>query len=157
MDEFKPPARRAMAILDTPEPDSVPAPKRRVSRKLIAAIDAMVMGECKDVTQAAAKVGMARESVSRALRKPHVSQLLRSKTRQRLDTAAARAGAVKVELLDSSNEMVRDRASDFVLALAGIAPAKDPAVAVNVNIKAGYIIDLSEPHEWSPLRIVSNE
>jgi DNA-binding phage protein len=99
MDEFKPPARRAMAVLDTPEPDSVPAPKRRVSRKLIAAIDAMVMGECKDVTQAAAKVGMARESVSRALRKPHISQLLRSKTRQRLDTAAARAGAVKVELL----------------------------------------------------------
>jgi hypothetical protein len=51
--------------------------------------------------------------------------------------------------------MVRDRASDFVLALAGIAPAKDPAVAVNVNIKAGFVIDLSEPDERPPLRIVS--
>jgi hypothetical protein len=43
---------------------------------------------------------------------------------------AARAGYVKGELLDSANEMVRDRASSFVLGLAGIAPA-DP------NLRSG--------------------
>jgi len=37
---------------------------------------------------------------------------------------------VKGELLDSANEMVRDRASSFVLGLAGIAPA-DP------NLRSG--------------------
>ena len=57
---------------------------------------------------------------------------------------AARAGAMKGELLDSDNEMVRDRASTFVLGLADIAPASAPALSVNLNIRAGYVIDLSD-------------
>jgi hypothetical protein len=63
---------------------------------------------------------------------------------KQLAIAAARAGAVKGELLDSDNEMVRDRASTFVLGLADIAPASAPALSVNLEIKAGYLIDLSD-------------
>jgi hypothetical protein len=58
--------------------------------------------------------------------------------------AAARAGATKVELLDSASELVRDRASTFVLGLAGIQPANQPSVNLNIDVKAGYVIDLTD-------------
>ena len=64
---------------------------------------------------------------------------------KRLGIATARAGATKIELLDSANELVRDRSSSFVLGLADIAPATTPALNVNIEMKAGYIVDLSEP------------
>lgn len=57
---------------------------------------------------------------------------------------AARAGAVKGELLDSDSEIARDRASTFALGLAGIAPATSPSVNLNIEVKAGYVIDLSD-------------
>jgi hypothetical protein len=89
----------------------------------------MVSGECKKISEAAEKVGLARESLSRALNKPHIAEHMRTKVVRSLALAAARAGATKVELLDSSNEMVRDRASSFVLGLADIAPATTPSPA----------------------------
>ena len=92
----------------------------------------------------AAKVGLARESLSRALSTPHVAEHLRQKVLRHLAIHAARAGATKTELLDSASEIVRDRASSFVLGLAGIQPATTPSVSVNLGIKAGYVIDLSD-------------
>jgi hypothetical protein len=100
----------------------------------------LVSGQCKQITQAAERVGLARESLGRALDKPHVAEYLRQKVLRHLATQAARAGAVKGELLDSDNEMVRDRASTFILGLADIAPATAPALNVNLEIKAGYVI-----------------
>jgi hypothetical protein len=88
----------------------------------------MVSGECKKITEAAEKVGLARESLSRALSKPYIAEHLRQKVLRSLAIAATRAGATKVELLDSANEMVRDRASSFVLGLAGIQPATSPSL-----------------------------
>jgi hypothetical protein len=75
MTEFKPPARRAMAVLDIPEPDSVPVPKRRVSRRIQDAMNAMVSGDCKNITEAAYKVGMERESLE-----PRACQAARHRT-----------------------------------------------------------------------------
>jgi hypothetical protein len=146
------PAKRALAVLDTPPP-AVPLPPKRISKKVRAAIDAMVSGDCKQIKEAAEKVGLARESLSRALSTPHVAEHLRQKVIRHLSIAAARAGAVKVDLLDSNNEMVRDRASTFVLGLADIAPASAPALSVNLEIKAGYVIDLSD--DPPALRVIS--
>ena len=141
------PAKRALAALDQPAPTDIGPPKR-ISPKVRAAIDAMVTGECKNITDAGAKVGLARESLSRALSTPHIAEHLRQKVLRHLAIHAARAGATKVDLLDSSNEMARDRASTFVLGLAGIAPATNPSISLNLEIKAGYIIDIApEPGE----------
>jgi hypothetical protein len=145
------PAKRALAALDQPAPADIGPPKR-ISKKVRAAIDAMVSGECKNITEAAAKVGLARESLSRALSTPHIAEYLRQKVMRHLAIHAARAGAVKVDLLDSSNEMARDRASTFVLGLAGIQPATSPSVNVNIELKAGYVIDLSD--DPAPMRTV---
>jgi hypothetical protein len=154
-----PPAKRALAVLDQPAP-AVPIPAKRISAKVRRAIDAMVSGECKRICDAAIKVGLARESLSRALSTPHVAEHLRQKVLRHLAIAAARAGAVKGELLDSESEIVRDRASTFVLGLAGIAPAAESSVNVNVEVRAGFVIDLSpEPGERlapaTAMRIVS--
>jgi hypothetical protein len=147
MEDITPPmpAKRALAALDQPAPAAIDvgAPKR-ISKKVRAAIDAMVSGDCKKISEAAAKVGLARESLSRALSTPHVAEHLRQKVVRHLAIHAARAGATKVDLLDSSNEMARDRASTFVLGLAGIQPATNPSVSINLEVKAGYVIDLSD-------------
>jgi hypothetical protein len=148
------PANRALAALDNPAP-AEPLPPRRISKKVRDAIDAMVAGKCKTIGQAAAKVGLARESLSRALSTPHVAEHLRQKVIRHLAIAAARAGSTKVELLDSANEMVRDRASTFVLGLADIQPATNPSVNVNIGVKAGYVIDLGD-NPTDTLRIVSS-
>jgi hypothetical protein len=137
------PAKRALAALDQPVPADIGPPKR-ISKKVRAAIDAMVSGECKKICDAAAKVGLARESLSRALSTPHVAEHLRQKVLRALAMAAARAGAVKVDLLDSDNAIARDRASSFVLGLAGIKPETSPSISVNIEAKAGYVIMLDD-------------
>jgi hypothetical protein len=137
------PAKRALAVLDNPAPADIGPPKR-ISKKVRAAIDAMVSGDCKQIKEAAEKVGLARESLSRALSTPHVAEHLRQKVLRHLAIAAARAGATKTELLDSDSEIARDRASSFILGLAGIQPASNPTVSLNLEIRAGYVIDLSD-------------
>jgi hypothetical protein len=71
----------------------------------------MVSGKCKRICDAAEHAGLARESPSRALSQPHVAEHLRQKVLRHLAIAAARAGYVKGELLDSDSEIVSDRAS----------------------------------------------
>src|ERR1700694_4717775 len=74
------PAKRALAVLDTPQAaDAKEAPAKRISKKVTTAIDKMVSGECKKIAEAAEAVGLARESLSRALSKPHVAELMRTK------------------------------------------------------------------------------
>jgi hypothetical protein len=121
------PAKRALRALDKPAPPAGEGLPKRISKKVRTGIDALVSGDCKTIAEAAAKAGLARESLSRALSTPHIAQHLRDKVQRHLAIAAARAGFVKGELLDSPNEMVRDRSSSFILGLAGIAPASTPA------------------------------
>jgi hypothetical protein len=87
------PAKRALAALDTPPATEVATGSKRVSKKVAAAIDKMVSGECKKIAEAAQAVGMARESLNRALSKPHVAELMRTKVLRTLAMAAARSVA----------------------------------------------------------------
>jgi hypothetical protein len=143
------PAKRALAALDNPPAaDVAAAPIRRISKKVQTAIEAMVSGESKTIADAAAKAGLARESLSRALNTPHIAAHLHQRVVRTLAIAAAKAGTTKVDLLDSDNAMARDRASSFILGLAGIAPAANPTISLNLDIRAGYIIDIApEPGE----------
>jgi hypothetical protein len=125
-----PPAKRALRALDRPAPPAGEELPKRISKKVRAGIDAMVSGQCRTIKDAAEKAGLSREHFTRELSKPHIAEHLRQKVSRHLAIMATRAGFVKGELLDSANEMVRDRASSFVLGLAGIAP-KDP------NLRSG--------------------
>jgi len=65
---------------------------------------------------------MARESLSRALNKPHIAEFMRQKVIRLAGNGIGKSRRRKQELLDSDNAMVRNRASSFVLGLAGIQP-----------------------------------
>jgi len=95
--ETKLPAPRALAAIDVPPP-VLPDKPLRVTEKVRRAINLFVAGDCKLTTEAAEKVGLARESLGRALDRPHVIAYLQQRTRKRLEILAARAGAVKGEL-----------------------------------------------------------
>jgi hypothetical protein len=99
---------------------------KRISVKVRNAIEALVAGSAKTITDAADHAGLSREHLSRELSKPHVTEHLRQKIKRSLVVGAARAGSTKLALLDSSNEMVRDRASSYVLGLLGIVPESSP-------------------------------
>ena len=100
------PAKRALAALDQPAPTDIGPPKR-ISKKVRAAIDAMVSGECKNICDAAAKAGLARESLSRALSTPHVAEHLRQKVLRHLAIHAARAGEMPCRTLREPNTPLR--------------------------------------------------
>ncbi|MET3299680.1 hypothetical protein [Bradyrhizobium diazoefficiens] len=136
------------ALATTEKPKPIPL-------KVREAIASIVTGDCKTITAAAEKVGFTREHLSRQLSKPHVTEYLHQKVRRHLAAAAAQAGATKVDLLSSPNEMVKDKASSFILSLAGIQPSSQPSVNVNIDVRAGYVIDLSEPGDERPMKVVS--
>ena len=54
------------------------APKR-VSKKVSKAIDLMIGGKAKTITEAADQVGLARETLSRNLSRPHVAEIMRQR------------------------------------------------------------------------------
>jgi len=117
----------------------------------------MVSGECKTVTDAAAKANCTREYLSRSLSRPDIAEYLRNKAGRTIAIAAARAAAVKVDLLDCDSSHVRNDASSFVLETAGIRPARDPQVNLNLSVSAGYIIDLSnDPIDVTPAKPTNN-
>jgi hypothetical protein len=141
--ELKTPAPRALAAVKAGPPTEPIDKQLRITARVRRAIDLMARGECKQITEAAEKVGLARESLGRALAKPHVVEYMRQRALRTIQMAAARAAEVKAELLDCSDSMA-DRASTFVLGTAGIGPATAPALSVNIEIKAGYVIDLTD-------------
>jgi len=145
-----PPAR--LQAIGMNESQSKPKP---ISRKVREAITSMVAGDTKNITAAAAKVGLSREHLSRELSRPHINQFMHEKVRRSLAVAATRAGATKIELLDSENAMVKDRASTFILGLAGIQPATQPSVSLNIEMRAGYVIDLSD--DPPPIRTIPHD
>jgi hypothetical protein len=140
-----------------PAATETPGKPRPITKKIRAAVDALVHGDARSITEAANRAGLTRSHLSRELGKQHISAFLRDKVLRNLAINAARAGAVKTELLDSPNEMVRDRASSFVLGLAGIKPEESPSVSVNIEVKAGYVIDLTPaPGEIIDAKVVSH-
>jgi hypothetical protein len=56
----------------------------------------MVAGDVKTIADAACKVGLSREHLSRDLSRPDVTELMHQKVRRSLATAAARASHIKV-------------------------------------------------------------
>jgi hypothetical protein len=154
--EARTPANRALAAVAAGPPAEPLDKKLRITAKVRRAIDLMARGECKQIKEAAEKAGLARESLSRALGRPHVVEYMRQRAVRTIQMAAGRAAEVKAELLDCGDSMARDRASTFVLGTAGIGPATAPSLSINLEIRAGYVIDLSDTHAPpAPMRVIT--
>jgi hypothetical protein len=143
-------------------PTTIPKPREPKLRKppprVRDAIHAYVSGRAKTKTAAAKIAGISREYFERSLSQPHVSEYLRARALREVATSAGRAAARLNQLIDSGSERVAFEATRFSLGVAGIKPVPDNNVSVNVGIelKAGYVIDLSESGDFSGVQALAN-
>jgi hypothetical protein len=133
-------------------PSSVPTTQpqsklRKPPPKVRAAIEALVTGQARTITAAAKKVGLTRERLSRAFSEPHIAEALRTRAAREVALSSGRAAARLNQLIGSTSQKVALDATKFSLGVAGIKPAPEASVNVNIELKAGYVIDLSEPGE----------
>ena len=122
-------------------PLSRPEPKlRKPPPKVRAAIEALVTGQVRTITA-------SRERLSRAFSEPHNAEALRTRAAREVAMSSGKAVARLNQLIDSTSQKVALEATKFSLGVAGIKPAVDASVNVNIELKAGYVIDLSEPSQ----------
>jgi hypothetical protein len=124
--------------------DAKPVRERRVSPRIAEAIRLLLTGECKTHKAAAERVRMNYTHLCEALRKPHVRVFIERRIRETIANGTMRASAKLVELIDAESEHVAADVSKHMLAIAGIKPAADSTTLVNINFRAGYVIDLSD-------------
>jgi hypothetical protein len=87
---------------------------------------------------------MSETYLSEALRKPEIQVFIARQAREKIALGQLRAADRMVDLIDCDSLTTSFDASKHVLAIAGIKPSSDAQVSVNIDIKAGYVIDLSE-------------
>lgn len=121
-----------------------PARTPRVSLKIRQVVELLVTGTCKTQKAAAERIGLHPDYVCRELKKPQVRVLIDRRVRETIANGTMRASARLLELVDAGSEHVSLDATKHVLALEGIKPTAEPTTNVNINIRAGYIIDLSD-------------
>jgi hypothetical protein len=134
---------KKITVNDTTLPATIKPP--RISKRIRSVVDLIVSGQCKTITAASERIGLAYDYVRRELKKPSVRVFIERRSRETLAAGTMRASARLIELLDAGSEHVSLDASIHTLAIAGIKPPANPQVAVNIDVRAGYIIDLSEP------------
>ena len=133
---------KKIPVNNTTLPATIKPP--RISKRIRSVVDLIVSGQCKTITAASERIGLAYDYVRRELKKPSVRVFIERRSRETLAAGTMRASARLLELLDAGSEHVSLDASIHALAIAGIKPLANPQVAVNIDIRAGYVIDLSE-------------
>jgi lambda repressor-like predicted transcriptional regulator len=123
--------------------DPKPIRERRISKRMQQVLTALAT---KGMTQreAAKQAGMSETYLSAALKKPEIQVFIARKMRETIAIGGLRASARLIELIDAGSEHVSADVSKHVTAIAGIKPAAEPTALVNINIRAGYVIDLSD-------------
>jgi hypothetical protein len=130
--------------------------KRPIPKRVREAITLIVEGRVKSIAAAARKVKLSREYLSRTLGEPHVTAHLRDRAARAVAVSSAHAAARVTELITRSrSEHVAFEASKFSLGVAGIRPQPEAQLNVNIDIKAGYVIDLAPPGDAKPMKIIS--
>jgi|SRR5882724_95775 len=126
-------------------PDEPQSPKKtRISKRLAEAIRLLTTPECKTQKDAAEKAGLNVTYLCEALKKPEVRVFIERQARENVAITQLRASAKLGELLDCGSKTTEFDATRLSLAIAGIKPSADAQVSVNIDIKAGYVIDLTD-------------
>lgn len=149
------PSTSAVSVQDQAPAEQITTKPARIAPRIRQVVALLVSGECKTQKAAAERVGLHPDYVCRELKKPQVRVFIERAARETIANGTMRASARLVELLDAGSEHVSLDASKHMLAIAGIKPSMDAQVSVNVDIKAGFVIDLSEPGR--PMRTVEHE
>jgi hypothetical protein len=141
-------------FLENPMAD-VPAVPRAytLGPRVRKAIEALASGECRTIKDAAVMAGLARESLGRALQKPHVIEHMEKRVRYHNRLNALAAPATIRSVMNSNNHAARLKAASYSQAVAfNIQPPQTSAPNVNVigDLNVGYVIDLSGNGNTAP-------
>jgi hypothetical protein len=128
----------------TTAPLHKPTKLPRIAKRITQAIELIITGTVTTQKAAAERVGITPEHLSRMLSRDHVRVFIERRARQTIAAGQMRASARLVELVDAGSEHVSLDATKHMLGISGIAPAPATQVNVNIELKAGYVIDLSE-------------
>ena len=125
---------------------------RKISKRLQEAIRLIETGSVRTIKAAAERAGLSYNYLVEALRKPATEAFIAQKRRQNVTAASLRASSRAMELVDAESEHVSAEMTLKLLAIEGIKPDNTARIAVNVDVRAGYVIDLSgapDPREPS--------
>lgn len=129
---------------------SAAPPTRLPSPRVRQAIALLLSGEVKTQKAAAVRVGVRAEVLSRSLATMHGQAFLARETRRAINHAQAPAAATLVKLLNAKAERVQAEVAAKLLAIAGIKSDDTTRVAVGVDVRVGYVVNLSDkPSEIS--------
>jgi hypothetical protein len=131
--------------------------ERRVPRRIAEAINLMLTGEVTTQKAAAERVGMTPQHLSKMMQRDYVRVFCERRARQTIAAGQLRASRRLVELIDAGSEHVSLDATKHMLGIGGIAPAPTPSLNVNIELKAGYVIDLSERNPGTEQIIEHNQ
>lgn len=137
------PAQGLTNTLATPPP-AIPVKDKPISKKIRQVVDLLVSGECKTQKAACERIGLHPDYVCRQLKEARVRVFIERRMRETIAAGTMRASSRLVELVDASSEHVSLDATKHMLAIAGIKPTPDAQVSVNIELKAGYVIDLRD-------------
>jgi hypothetical protein len=137
------PQELATTEQQTTAPIQKPTRERRVPKRIAQAIELLVTGECTTQKAAALRVGLNPQWLCKALAKDNARVFYARRVRQTIAGGAAPAAARLIGLIHAGSEHVSADVSKYLLAIEGIKPQQDASVSVNIELKAGYVIDLT--------------
>jgi hypothetical protein len=133
---------------------------RPIPRKIKAAIEAVQSGKAKNWTAGAKAAGISREYLSRTLSaRPDIIEWAQNRAKRLMALGVCIATPKMIELVHSNSQRVAFEASRHIQACAGIKPAADANMSVSIELKAGYVIDLSgrNPGDRAGAKVIEYE
>jgi hypothetical protein len=124
-----------------------PSKLQRIPARVRQAVNLIATGECTTQKAACARVGLSEQHLSRMLAKVHVRAFMAQESARTIAGATMRASRRLVELIDAESEHVAAKVSERILTSEGILKSDQGSIAVNVDVRAGFVIDLSNPSE----------
>jgi hypothetical protein len=122
------------------QPTEIKRRKRRVSPKVVQALEYLASGRARTQTEAATMASISPEWLSKMLKRPEIGVMIDEMCRRFLRAGKVRATSRLLELLESNSSRTSLEASRLVLGIGGIAPPRD-GVTVNVG-NVGYVVHL---------------
>lgn len=119
-----------------------PAKRIRISKRMQQALGHLAT---KGVTQreAAKRAGISEFHLSKELRKPQIQAFVARKMRETMALGTIRATSRWLELIDANSEHVAAQVCSRHLVSEGLLKSDQASIAVNVDIRAGYVIKLN--------------
>lgn len=130
-------------------PATKPDKPKRIPARIRQAIHLIATGEVTTQKAAAERVGVTPQHLCKMLARDNIRVFMTREASKTIAGASLRAASRMVGLIDAKSEHVSAQVSERILTSEGILKSDQRAIAVNVDVRAGFVLDLRE--EAAPL------